>query len=391
MKSRIGIVGGGQLGRMMAFDAKKLGFTVSIIDPTPNSPAGQVVDKQIVAPYNDEKAIRELAKNSDFLTFEIELANAHVLDDLTNKGLEIHPSAKTLSIIKDKLEQKKFLRKAGLPVADFAPVISSDNEISRNDSIKQEIETLAKKFGYPLLLKARFDAYDGRGNALIKNKNQIDKALEKLRGRKLYVEKFVPFVKELAIMVARSTKEAIATYPVVETIHKNNICHLILAPASVDETIRKKAKMLAINVMKNLKGAGVFGIEMFLTHSSNSGQAKLFINEIAPRVHNSGHYTIEACVTSQFEQHIRAVTGQPLGATDMIVPASVMINILGERNAQAEVTGLDKALKIPNVFIHIYGKMETKLERKMGHITVIGKTLAECLKKAKQARKAIVI
>lgn len=375
MKNRIGIVGGGQLGRMMAFDAKKLGFTVNIIDPTPHSPAGQVSDYQIVATYNDENAIRELAGMSDFLTFEIELANAEILDELSKKGLEIHPSAKTLGIIKDKLEQKKFLRHAGLPVADFQEVSS-----------KEEIIKIAEKYGYPFLLKARFDAYDGRGNALVKDKSLIDSAIDKLSGRKLYVEKFVPFIKELSVVIARNTKGEIKTYPVVETIHKNNICHIVKAPAPVDEEINKKAEQLAIKTMEHLKGAGVFAIEMFLTENG-----EVLINEIAPRVHNSGHYTIEACVTSQFEQHIRAVTGLPLGSTDMILPAAVMINILGERNGAAEVTGLDDILKIPNVAVHIYGKMETKEERKMGHITVIGKTIEECLEKAQRARSLLTI
>jgi len=411
MKNSIGIVGGGQLGRMMAFDAKKLGFTVNIIDPTPNSPAGQVSDHQIVAPYDDEKAIRELASISDFLTFEIELANAAILEELAQKGLEIHPSAKTLGIIKDKLGQKEFLREKGLPVADFQPVIPSEERVeeshttelqdkhsgrrsfdgakssewrAQDDTIKKELLQLAEKFGYPLLLKARFDAYDGRGNALINNESHIDEAINKLRGRKLYVEKFVSFSKELAVVIARSTKGEIKSYPVVETIHKNNICHLVMAPA--DETIQRKAETLAIQTMEQLQGAGVFAIEMFLNKDGN-----VIINEIAPRVHNSGHFTIEACVTSQFEQHIRAITGLPLGSTEMILPAAVMINILGERNANAEVTGLDKALQIPNVFVHIYGKMETNEERKMGHITVIGKTIEECLKKAQEARRVITI
>jgi len=398
MKNRIGIVGGGQLGRMLTIAAKKLGFTVNIIDPTPHSPAGQVADHQIVAAYNDEEAIRKLAKISDFLTFEIELANASILDELAKKGITINPSAKTLTIIKDKLEQKKFLRKAGIPVADFEEVpqsvIPAKAGIQKSgspigvgdDKVKEEIENAATEFGYPLILKARFDAYDGRGNALIKDESRIDSAIEKLSGRKLYVEKFVPFSKELAVVVARNTKGEIVTYPVVETVHKNNICHLVLAPAPVDAKLIKQAKDLAVQTMKELKGAGVFAIEMFLTKTG-----KIVINEIAPRVHNSGHYTIEACVTSQFEQHIRAVTGMPLGATSMITPAAVMINILGERTGRAETTGLDKALQIPGVSVHIYGKIETKLERKMGHITVIGKTLEACLEKAKQARKLITI
>jgi 5-(carboxyamino)imidazole ribonucleotide synthase len=375
MKNRIGIVGGGQLGRLIAIDAKKIGFTVNIIDPTPNSPAGQVADRQIVAEYSDEKAIRELAKISDFLTFEIELANADVLNELAAKGLEINPSAETLSIIKDKLAQKEFLRKAKIPVADFMEVNS-----------KAAIMKVAQKFGYPFLLKARFDAYDGRGNALIKKESDIDIGIEKLRGRKLYVEKFVPFIKELAIMVGRNIKNEVVSYPVVETVHKNNILHYLMVPAPVDKKIQLKAQLLAEKVMKQLKGAGIFGIEMFLTKDGN-----VYINEIAPRVHNSGHYTIEATETSQFEQHTRAITGMPFGSTKLKVPAAVMINILGDRDGKAKPRGIEEAEKIPGVTVHIYGKLQTRTDRKMGHLTAVGETVDEALKKAKRARKLISI
>jgi phosphoribosylaminoimidazole carboxylase PurK protein len=375
IKKRIGIVGGGQLGRLIAIDAKRLGFNVNIIDPTPNSPAGQIADHQIVAEYNDENAIRELAKISDFLTFEIELANAKILDELSEKGLQINPSAKTLTIIKDKLSQKQFLKKAKIPVADFVEVNSKD-----------DIKKIAEKFGYPLLLKARFDAYDGRGNALIKNVKQIDKGLEKLNGRKLYVEKFVPFIKELAIMVGRNAKNEIISYPVVETIHKNNICHIVIVPAPIDKKIHVKAQKLAEKVMKQLQGSGMFGIEMFLTKDE-----KILINEIAPRVHNSGHYTIEANEASQFEQHVRAITGMPFRSTKLKTPTAVMINIIGERDGNAKPIGVKAAEKISGVKVHIYGKLQTRVERKMGHITVIGNSLNETLRKAKKARKLISI
>lgn len=375
MRTKIGIVGGGQLGRMLAFEAKKLGFTVNVIDPTPNSPAGQVADHQIVADFKDEKAIKKLAAMSDYLTFEIELANSKILDELTKKGLQINPSAKTLTIIKDKLKQKQFLRTSSIPVAAFMEVTT-----------KADILQAAKQFGYPLVLKARFDAYDGRGNALIKKPSDIDAALKKLQDRQLYVEQFVPFTKELAVMVARSTTGEIAVYPVVETIHKNNICHTVLVPAPVDKSAIKQAQKLAIQVMQHLKGAGCFGIEMFLSKKN-----QVLINELAPRVHNSGHYSIESCATSQFEQHIRAITGLPLGSTQLTVPAAVMVNILGDRVGPAQVTGLDKALQIPQVYVHIYGKAETKLERKMGHITAIAPTIKQALKNAQQARKYITI
>ncbi|MGH7246281.1 MAG: 5-(carboxyamino)imidazole ribonucleotide synthase [Candidatus Levyibacteriota bacterium] len=371
----MGIVGGGQLGRMLTIAAHKLGFRVIILDPTPNSSAGQVADKQIVGSFKDEEKIKELAKEVEFLTFEIELANAKILEELTTQGLKINPSAKTLTIIKDKLLQKEFLKKSHIATAEFIPV-----------ETKEDIADAAKMFGYPVLLKARFDAYDGRGNALIKSSTDIVKGMKKLQGRLLYVEKFVPFTKELSVVIARSTKGDIAPYPVVETIHKNNICHTVIAPAPVDTEMKNQAYDLAISVMEHLGGAGVFGIEMFLRKDG-----KVLVNEIAPRVHNSGHHTIEANETSQFEQHIRAITDMPLGRTDMIVPAAVMVNILGEREGKAKPQGVENATNLTGVFVHLYGKMETRRERKMGHITAIGNTVEEAWEKAEKARKYITI
>lgn len=363
------------MGRMLTFEAKKMGFHVVVLDPTPQSPAGQVADEQIVADFKDEKAIRRLAKISDFLTFEIELANAEILDELSEQGVVVNPSARTLTIIKDKLSQKQFLSKNGIPTADFVKVES-----------KADVLQAARDFGFPLVLKARFDGYDGRGNALVKNKNEIDYALQKLKGRSLYAEKYVQFKKELAVMVARNIKGQIEVYPVVETVHENNICHTVFAPARVNGYVSKKAENLAKEVMTVLKGAGVFGIEMFLGKDN-----RVVVNEIAPRVHNSGHYSVEACMTDQFEQHIRAVTGLPLGKTDLLSKGAVMINILGARTGESEVQGLEKALAIPGVSVHIYGKKETKIERKMGHLTAIGTSIEMAWKKARQARRYISV
>jgi 5-(carboxyamino)imidazole ribonucleotide synthase len=376
MKNRIGIVGGGQLGKMMAQEAKKMGFYVIVLDPTPHSPAGQVADEQIVAAYNDEEAILKLAEKSDYVTFEIENTNGKFLDQLEKKvSCKINPSGKSWRLFQDKLSQKKLFAKGKIPTPKFVAINN-----------KKDIYLAIKKLKLPILLKARFDAYDGRGNAFIKTEKDIDTAWEILKGRKVYVEEYIPFVKELAIMVARSQKEEIDTYPVVETIQKNNICHYVLAPAQISPSVRKKAVDVAVKTMKLLKGAGVFGIEMFLTKDS-----KVLINEIAPRVHNSGHYSIEACHTSQFEQHIRAISGLPLGSTKLKVPTAVMVNILGERQGEVNVDGLEKTLSISGVSVHIYGKSETRVERKMGHITVIDDILEKALEKATRARKYITI
>ncbi len=375
MKHRIGIVGGGQLGRMLAFSAKKLGYTVTVIDPTPNSPAGQVTDAQILGGYKDEKATRELAAISDVMTIDAEFVNDTVLDTLEKKGQAVYPSAHTIGIIKDKLRQKEFLKKAHIPTAAFIAV-----------SGKEDIEQAATKFGYPLLLKARCDAYDGKGNVVLKSKNDIENGLTVLKDRDLYVEKFVSFKKEIAIMVARSTKGEVAVFPVVETIHKDNICDVVIAPGAVPKKVKEKAEKLGKKVVKLLDGIGVFGIEMFLDNNNN-----VLINEIAPRVHNSGHYTIEACITSQFEQHIRAIMGLPLGSTNMIVKFAVMKNILGEKNGNGFPEGIEKALAIENVSLHMYGKQESRPKRKMGHITVTGSSLTNLHKKIKKARNALRI
>ncbi|MBI4363747.1 MAG: 5-(carboxyamino)imidazole ribonucleotide synthase [Candidatus Doudnabacteria bacterium] len=375
MPNVIGIVGGGQLGRMLTQAAHNLGFQVYVIDPTPQSPAGQIADKQLVADFKDENVIRQLASMVDFLTFEIELANADILNQLSSLGVKINPGAETLKTIKDKFLQKQFLKEQNIPVADF--ILIEDR-----DGLNEAIEY----FGYPFILKARFDAYDGRGNTLIKGPEDIQTGLAKLKDRLLYAERFVPFIKELAVVATRGSDGQISTYPVVETIHKNNICHMVLAPAPVSAFVAEQANIIAAKTLEHLQGAGVFAVEMFLTKDD-----KVLVNEIAPRVHNSGHFSIEGAATSQFEQHVRAITGLPLGETKLKHPAAVMINILGDRVGPAQPSGTDRALAIDGVSVHIYGKHEVRPERKMGHITATAQNLEQALKKAQFARAQITI
>lgn len=371
---QLGIVGGGQLGRMMAVPAAQLGFDVTVLDPTPNSPAGQVAT-QVVGDFKDAEAVRSFGAGKDFLTFEIELAHAEVLSELQKQGVAVNPDPATLAIIKDKLKQKEYLQKLGVPVADFRKVES-----------RPDLETAAADFGYPFVLKSRAGSYDGRGNARINTEKDMDEALEKLGSTGLYAERFVAFKKELAIMVARGSDGTLATYPLVESVHERDILQHILVPASVEQAVEEKAAAFAQTVISHFDGAGVFGIEMFLAESG-----EVMINEIAPRVHNTGHFTIEANRTSQFEQHIRAVTQLPLGDTSMQVPAAAMVNILGEREGPAEVKGLERALDIPGVSVHIYGKAQTKVDRKMGHITAVADTADTALVAAQTARKSITI
>jgi phosphoribosylaminoimidazole carboxylase PurK protein len=353
---------------MLTEAALPLGFRVVVLDPGADCPAAQVGAEQIVAAWDDAAALRQLIKQADFITFETEHVDVAALSSAT----QVNPLPKTVGMIQDKYAQKQFLRDAGVAVADFV-------EITDEASARQALED----FGGKMLLKSRFGAYDGRGNAVVSKPADVASAMQTL-GDKLYAEAFVPFVKELAVMVARDTNGHVVTYPVTETVHERNICVETFTPGGISPELAKKAEEFAADVAKHLEGAGVFGIEMFLTAAGD-----ILVNEIAPRVHNSGHYTIEACKTSQFEQHIRAISGMELGSTALKVPAAVMVNILGERDGPTEVKGLAEAQKIPGVTVHLYGKSPTKVDRKMGHITAVADTLETAREHAEQARKLI--
>lgn len=371
----IGIVGGGQLGRMLTEAATALGYKVVVLDPSENCPAAQAGAEQIVGDLYDKKALQALSDKADYLTVEIEHLDAKILAELAASGKPVNPSPQTIALIQDKLTQKQFLQQHNVPVADFCKITAA-----------KSAEQALRDFGGKMLLKARRGAYDGRGNVLVSNAEELARALASFEDKPLYAEKFVPFKKELAVMVARDRQGNAITYPVTETIHQRNICVETLTPADVPQETTEAAKQAALSVAQSLEGAGVFGVEMFLTEDG-----QILVNEVAPRVHNSGHYTIEACRTSQFEQHIRAITGLELGPADMIVPAAVMVNILGERNGPVELKGLEQASADPHTTVHIYGKSPTKVDRKMGHITATGETVAEARRRAEQARAAISI
>ncbi len=371
----IGIIGGGQLGQMLTEAAKNLELDVVVLEPDDDPPAVQAGATQIIGSLVDTKKIKELVKKSDFVTWEIEHINTEVLKELENQGFKISPSPKTLTKIKDKFLQKDFLKNQGIPTAPFRKVENIE-----------DLKKAADELNLPLVLKTRFGGYDGRGNFVIRNETDFKEGFIKLGGENLYVEGWVNFEKELAVMAVRDVNANIKTYPVVQTIHKNNILQVVLAPAPISSDQSLKAEEFAKKVMEHLEGAGVFGIEMFLTK-----RGEILVNEIAPRVHNSGHFTIEAAITSQFENQLRAVSEMDLGSSKMKVKAAVMINILGDRMGEANPKGVGKAEKLGNVFVHIYGKKEVKPERKMGHLTVIGDDLEKVLEKANLARSLISI
>mgnify|MGYP003319306551 FL=1 len=353
----LGIIGGGQLGMMLTEAANNMKSEISnviVLDPTKNCPASKVGAEQIVADFKDASAIKELAKKCDIITYEIESGDSQVLKSLEGT-CEINPSPETLEIIQDKLVQKRFLAKNDIPVAEFREITSKD-----------ELESKINEFGLPVLLKTRTGAYDGRGNFKISTLDQIPEALQVFGGQSLMIEKFVDFKMEVSVIASRSTSGEIRTYPLVENMHKDNILNMTIAPARTDETISKNAEKIAHKTMEVLHGAGVFGIEMFVTDDNH-----VLINEIAPRVHNSGHHTLQSSITSQFEQHLRAILGLELGDTKLIYP-TIMYNILGPKN----FTGRYKppSIDLENTFLKMYGKLESKPQRKIGHVNLVDKS-----------------
>lgn len=370
--AKLGIIGGGQLGKMTAVEAKKLGLQVIILDPAPNSPAGQIADHQIIGSFTDPEKLRELVEQCDVTTYDIEHIDTTVMQEIAAQGAQIHPSPKLLEIIQDKLVQKEVLSAAGLPVPEFLRLDAPD-------------AAAFAEFGYPLAQKARKGGYDGRGVALLHGPADFDKALPGL----CMVERLVDVEQELAVMVARGLDGEVCAYPVVEMVFdpRANILDLLLAPARIPKEVAAEAQALAIRTVEALDGVGVFGVELFL-----SRKGELLVNEVAPRPHNSGHYTIEACVTCQYEQHLRAITGLPLGSTDQLRPAA-MINLLGEPGYSGPpvVEGLRQALAIPGVSVHIYGKEETRPFRKMGHVTVLDEDLERARLKALRVKDLLKI
>lgn len=370
--ARIGIIGGGQLGRMMVRKATQLGFSAIVLDPTPNSPAGQVAGHQIVGDFFDPAKLRELAELSNVTTFDIETIDSGALEQLLDEGFSILPSPHLLALIQNKLTQKQLLADKGIATGKFI-------------GLEQPTPTALAEFGYPLVQKAQRGGYDGRGVEIFHDETRPARILPVPS----LLEEYIDCEKELAVIVARGTGGQVRVYPVVEMVFdaETNILDRLIAPACISNEQAAAAQTLAVETVEAIEGVGVFGIELFLARDG-----RLLVNEIAPRTHNSGHYTIEACITDQFEQHIRAITGLPLGATDQMMPA-IMVNLLGEPgySGRTNVEGLDAALAIDGVAVHIYGKAESRPMRKMGHVTVIDDNLDSASDKAERVRQVLRI
>ncbi|KAI8852667.1 ATP-grasp domain-containing protein [Chytridium lagenaria] len=365
-KRVIGVLGGGQLGRMMAEAANRLNINIAVLDAE-NSPANQ-----------DPESIMKLAAVSSILTVEIEHVDVNALIKARETyGIPVYPSPETIRTIQDKYVQKVHFKKHNVPLPAF-------HELAEGVSEVESIKKLGVSLGYPLMLKSKTLAYDGRGNRLVKTESEIADAVKTLGGGKssggpdLYVEGFVEFEREVAVMVARTADGVMSSYPCVDTVQRDNVCHLVIAPAQIDGLIAKRARDISENAIKSLDGVGIFGVELFVLKNGD-----ILLNEVAPRPHNSGHYTMEGCLTSQFEQHLRSILGMPLGSPDLKVPAAGMINILGtgsDENAEEETFRPCKvAMTIPGAAVHLYGKSETKKGRKMGHINLTANSMPELL------------
>ncbi|PKG25165.1 5-(carboxyamino)imidazole ribonucleotide synthase [Niallia nealsonii] len=345
----IGIIGGGQLGRMMALAAKAQGFRIAVLDPVEDSPCGQVADYKIVDAYDSITAIQELSKVSDVITYEFENIDAAALDWL-KKNANVPQGSELLEITQDRIKEKQAIEQAGVKVAPYK-IIEEPVDIREGLS----------ELGYPAVLKTARGGYDGKGQYVIKESSQIEEAELLLNNGPCVLESWIPFEKEISVIVTRSQKGENTVFPVSENIHINNILHESIVPARITEYAKELAIEKANKLAEFLNLTGTLAVEMFLAAND-----EIYINELAPRPHNSGHYTIEACETSQFEQHIRAICNWPLASTRLLRPA-VMVNILGEHQEKI----INKIGDLQDWKIHLYGKEDPKEKRKMGHATLL--------------------
>jgi 5-(carboxyamino)imidazole ribonucleotide synthase len=356
----IGILGGGQLGRMLTLAGRNMGYRFVTLDPTEDSPCGQVADAQIVANYDDVKAARKLADRSDVITYEFENVDVKVTE-LLMKEAYVPQGSQLLYTTQHRLREKKAIEASGVPVAPY-------EEIKSVDQLREAV----LRFGAPCVLKTATGGYDGKGQWVIRSLDEVQEAFETLSRAhtELVLEQFIHFDKELSVIAARSPRGEVKAFPAAENIHVDNILHLSIAPARIPQAVQKEAEELAIRIASSLGVIGLIAVEMFLT---KDGQ--LFVNELAPRPHNSGHYTMEACRTSQFEQHLRAICNLPLGSTELMSPV-VMVNVLGE-HVELLLELMDQALfaedgeSVVSPKVHLYGKHEAKEKRKMGHINLL--------------------
>jgi len=366
----IGVLGSGQLGRMFAMAARRMGYLVHTFSPETDTPTGQVADVEVTASYEDLDAVRDFASRVQVVTFEFENVPAATVEAI-NGIVPVRPDGAALYTTQHRLREKTFLQAAGIPIAPF-----------RRVGTRAELDAALALIGYPAVLKTAGFGYDGKGQRLIKSATDATAAFESLGGREAVLEAFVDFEREVSVVCARGADGETAHFGVVENSHERHILDCSLAPARVSAQVARRATEIAGSLLEQLALVGVLCVEFFLTR-----EGELYVNELAPRPHNSGHFTIDACRTSQFEQQVRAVCGLPLGATEQLRPAA-MANLLGDL-WQAGEPDWRAACAIPNVKLHLYGKHEARAGRKMGHLTALAPTTEEALRLVRAARAAL--
>ncbi len=372
----LGILGGGQLGKMLLQVTSKLSIKTNILDSSPNSPCKNLCNEFQTGNLMDFNSVYKFGKKCDLITYEIEHVNIEALEKLESDGIKVYPSSKTLKIIQDKSLQKKFFTENKIPTAKFWHFKSLQDYNS--SSVKNEIK-------FPCVWKKTKFGYDGFGVEIINSSNDF----EKLPETEFIIEELISFKKEIATTIARNESGQIEVFPVVEMIFNeiSNQVEYVICPAQINDDIKDKAKEIALNVSKSFEQIGLLAVEMFLTNDN-----KILVNEVAPRPHNSAHYSIEACTNSQFEQHIKSILDLPLGCSKSNIYA-IMVNLVGEKGFSGPVvySGIEEAMQYDNVSVHIYGKSETKSNRKMGHATILDTSLKNGLSRAKSIKKIIKI
>lgn len=371
-KTKLGVLGGGQLGRMLIQSGIDFNLDVHILDPDPQAPCSKIANSFTVGTLTDYDTVLAFGEDKDIITIEIEHVNTKALKTLRDHGKRVYPQPEVIELIQNKLHQKQFYLAHGIPTSEFKETANAE-------------EVKSMKHFLPFVNKLATEGYDGRGVQLMHKEEDLDKAFEKAS----FVEKLVDFEKELAVIAARNEDGEIVSYPVVEMVFHpvHNLVEYLISPADVSADIEKKAQDLAKEVIEKINMVGLLAVEMFLTKDG-----RILVNEIAPRTHNSGHQTIEGNITSQFEQHLRAILGWPLGNTETIRPAA-MVNLLGEEGftGNAEYHGMDEVLSQKGVHVHLYGKKKTKPFRKMGHVTISDNNMDELKEKIKFVKDTLKI
>ena len=372
----IGILGGGQLGKMLLYDTRKWDIKTKVLDNNPNAPAKLSCDEFHVGDLMDYQTVLNFAKNIDILTIEIENVNVKALEEIEKKGVKVYPQPNVLAIIQNKLKQKKFYKENKIPTAPF-------REFKSIKSIKEQI--IHGKLCFPFVWKSNSMGYDGFGVKIIKSNRDI----EELNDSPGFIEDLIEIKKELSVIICRNVKGEIKNFPVVEMIFNNdsNQVEYIISPARINNEISRKAISIALKLSKLYNHVGIMAIELFLTSDN-----EILINEVAPRPHNSGHFSIEMSYTSQFEQHIRAILGLPLGEAKNKI-SGVMVNLVGEKqnNGPVKFSNIDQIMTIEGVTPHIYGKKETRPNRKMGHVTIVNEKIENAIKIAKKVKETIKV